>query len=80
MTGTFFLLSLAFEGFHLLRSTYRVGSVRMGTVVTLKAPGSIRSTAVSGCMVSEKLPKTDVPKLKKGKKYFSKTMPEKIIS
>lgn len=52
----------------------------MGTVVTLKAPGSIRSTAVSGCMVSEKLPKTDVPKLKKGKKYFSKTMPEKIIS
>lgn len=43
-------------------------------------PMSIRSTAISGNLVSKKLPKTSVLKLKKGKKYFSKTVPKKIIS
>ena len=41
---------------------------------------SIRSTATSGNLVSEMLPKTNVPKLEKGKKYFSKFVPKKMIS
>lgn len=43
-------------------------------------PISIRSTATSGNLASKKLPKIRVLKLKKGKKYFSKTVPKKIIS
>lgn len=45
-----------------------------------RQPKSFGSTATSGSLVSQKLPKTEVLKLKKGKKYFSETMPKKLIS